>query len=65
VLATIRVSDKTGEEYEAQVSYPSRFDLALRDLLERMVKDGLPPDPDLDATVATVAHMYRTIGGAR
>ena len=69
ILATIRTrpldaKNNPGEEYETDVRYPARFDLALRDLLDRMVADGLTPDSDLERAVNTVSHLYATIGRA-
>ena len=65
VVATIkkfRTGSQKGEEYESDVRYPGRFDQALRTLLDRMVRDGLEPDATLVQSVATVAHLYATIG---
>lgn len=50
--------------YETAVQYPARFDLALRNVLDRMARDGIKPETGLVEAVATVAHMYRTIGDA-
>ena len=60
-LSTVRVND-AGDEYTHNVVYPGTLPAALRSLLDRMVRDGLEPDADLAETVATVAHLYATIG---
>lgn len=68
ILATIKKrgpgTKNPGEEYEADIVYPGRFDQALQQLLDRMVKDGLAEDADITKAVATVAHCYATIQGA-
>lgn len=68
VLSRVKVygkdAKKAGQDYETDYVYPGRFDQALRLLLDRMVRDGIDPDADLDKVVATVAHLYATIGEA-
>lgn len=62
IVARIKKNAKTGEEYEADHKYPGRYDQALRCLLDRMVADGAADVEDLSEAVATVAHLYSTIG---
>ena len=61
-LRTDDDGNPTGEEYESGVQYPGRFDQALRNVLDRMARAGITPDDSLSDAVATVAHLYRTIG---
>ena len=64
ILATVKVREsgkRKGQEYEFDPVFPGTLPYALEMLLERMVRDGLDPDPTLAETVATVAHCYRTI----
>ena len=63
IVSEVKVSAR-GKEYETRPMYPARFDLALRNVLERMVKDEVTPEATLTDAVATVAHLYRTIGEA-
>ena len=42
-VKTYLTGSERGEEYEADVVYPGRFDQALRTLLDRQVRDGLEP----------------------
>ena len=68
VVETIKVrtadtkKTKKGDEYASNTVYPGRFDQACKSLLDRMVRDGLTPHAGLEEAVATVAHLYATIG---
>ena len=67
VVATIKTylaGSQKGEEYESNIVYPAYFDQALRTLPDRQVKDGIEPDTSLVQAVATVAHLYATIGNS-
>lgn len=57
--------DERGKEYDADPAYYSRFDQALRTLLDRCVKDEITPTTSLSEAVATVAHLYATIGDSK
>ena len=51
-----------GEEYFKVIGYPGRLDQALRYCLELMVRRKITPESSLAEAIATVAHMYRTVG---
>ena len=68
IVATVktrRTGAQKGEEYEADVVYPGRFDQALRTLLDLLVRDGIEPNASLEQAVMTVAYLYATIGNQR
>ena len=68
MLSTIKLRGSEaatpGAEAKTDTIYPSSFPGGLKALLERMVADGLAPDATLTEAVATVAHLYATIGDA-
>lgn len=66
-LTEIRVGDDPdkknfGKEYHTSPVWPGTFQYALKCLLEMMVRDTLSADASLEEAVATVAHLYATIG---
>ena len=69
ILCTVRTrsadSKRPGEEYLHDIVYPGAFDSTCRSLLDRMMRDGLSPHAGLTEAVATVAHLYATIGEAK
>ncbi len=54
-----------GGEYLSNTVFPGSFPAACRSLLDRMMRDGLSPHAGLTEAVATVAHLYATIGEAK
>lgn len=69
VVVTVKIkgedSKDAGEEYDSDPAYYARFDQALRTLLDRCVKDEITPTTSLSEAVATVAHLYATIGDSK
>ena len=61
-LKTFVTGSRAGQEYEADVVYPARFDQALRTLLDRSMRDAVQPDDTLEQAVGKVEHLYGTIG---
>ncbi len=64
IVATIKTyltGSEKGEEYEADVVYPARFNQALRTLLDRQIRDGLQPEDGLEQAVGRVEHIYAAI----
>lgn len=75
LLSTVKIRDTMsdpelagtgpGGEYLSNTVFPGTFPAACRSLLDRMMRDGLSPHAGLTEAVATVAHLYATIGEAK
>jgi hypothetical protein len=62
IVATIKIKGPTsktpGEEYEADVVFPSTLAKAMHTVMDRMVKDEYPGDVELAEIAAHVEFCY-------
>ena len=58
-IKTFLTGSRQGEEYEADLVYPGRFDRALKTLLDLLVRDGIEPDTSLSVAKARVSGAIK------